>query len=254
LRRTVDVLAKVARGDLTHRLDIDSDDEIGQMGRSLNETLGVLRGAFDQLHHRASHDGLTGLANRTLLRERLAQARDRALSGVPVGVLLIDLDGFKQVNDVYGHAAGDFLLQVVAQRLTDGVRTDDTVARLGGDEFAVLLDGVEESEDVFRVAERLLASVQRPADFDGVELGPRASVGATVWNGQSEIDRLMHDADVAMYAAKVAGKGTVVRFSEETAQLGGSSPEPRSTSPVGTTTERPGPVNPPMRSKSSSAA
>jgi diguanylate cyclase (GGDEF)-like protein len=212
LRATVEVLARVARGDLDHRLDVTRNDEIGQMGRSLNETLGVLRGAFDQLNHRVSHDGLTGLANRALFHERLRDVRVAASQGAPVAVLLIDLDGFKLINDAYGHAAGDHMLMVIAQRLLEGVREADTVARLGGDEFAVLLDGTDtagavHAEEVHAVAERLLASIQLPTVFNGVALFPRASVGVTGWDGELEIDALIHVADVAMYEAKQRGKG-----------------------------------------------
>ncbi|WP_344619094.1 diguanylate cyclase domain-containing protein [Dactylosporangium salmoneum] len=209
LRQVVDVLARVARGDLSRRVELDRGDEVGQMGRSLNETLGVLRQAFEEVHHRASHDGLTGLANRALLRERIGAARPNAACGRPVAMLLIDLDGFKQVNDVHGHAAGDHLLTVVAARLQAGVRGGDTVARLGGDEFAVLLDDVDTAEDVHAVAERLLADLQQPTEFRGNLLTPRASIGVSLWDGEIPIDALMHDADQAMYAAKTGGKGRV---------------------------------------------
>jgi diguanylate cyclase (GGDEF)-like protein len=210
LRQVVDVLARVARGDLSRRVELDRDDELGQMGRSLNDTLGVLRNAFEEVHHRASHDGLTGLANRALLRERIAAARPNATRGLPVAMLLIDLDGFKQVNDALGHAAGDHLLMVVAERLLAGVRSVDTVARLGGDEFAVLLDGVDDADDVYLVADRLLSDLQQPADFRGRLITPQASIGVSLWDGEAPIDALMHDADQAMYAAKMSGKGRVV--------------------------------------------
>jgi diguanylate cyclase (GGDEF)-like protein len=208
----VDVLSRVARGDLSHRVDLDRNDEVGKMSRSLDETLAVLRGAFDEVSHRASHDGLTGLANRALLRERISTARPNARAGIPVAMLLIDLDGFKQVNDVHGHAAGDHVLTVVAERLLAAVRGADTVARLGGDEFAVLLDGMDEADDVYAVADRLLRDIQAPADFNGTMLTPRASIGVTLWDGEVPIDALMHDADLAMYTAKTHGKGKVVRF------------------------------------------
>ena len=210
LREVVDVLARVARGDLSRRVELDRDDEVGQMGRSLNEALGVLRSAFEEVHHRASHDGLTGLANRALLRERLAAARGNALAGLPVAILLVDLDGFKQVNDAHGHVAGDHLLTVIAERLLAGVRPADTVARLGGDEFAVLLDGMDTREDVAAVADRLLVALQAQVDYHGATLTPRASIGVSLWDGDVPIDALMHDADVAMYAAKTGGKGRVV--------------------------------------------
>jgi diguanylate cyclase (GGDEF)-like protein len=211
LREVVDVFARISRGDLSRGVQLDRTDEVGQLSHSLNETLDVLRNAFEEVHHRASHDGLTGLANRTLLRERLGSAQNNAASGIAVAMLLIDLDGFKQVNDAHGHAAGDHLLTVVAERLLAGVRRVDTVSRLGGDEFAVLLDGMDNAEDVYTVADRLLAALQAPTEFNGTVLTPRASVGVTLWDGECPIDALMHDADVALYAAKTGGKGRVVR-------------------------------------------
>ncbi|MGI5242895.1 diguanylate cyclase domain-containing protein [Dactylosporangium sp. CA-139066] len=216
LRQVVDVLARVARGDLSRRVELDRADEVGQMGRSLNETLGVLRNAFEEVHHRACHDGLTGLPNRALLRERIAAARANATGGLPVAMLLIDLDGFKQVNDALGHAAGDHLLTVVAQRLQSGVRSADTVARLGGDEFAVLLDGVDHVSDVYVVADRLLTDLQQPSEYHGRVITPRASIGVSLWDGETPIDALMHDADQAMYAAKTSGKGRVVHAAATT--------------------------------------
>ena len=216
LRETMDVLARVARGDLSHQVDVRTKDEIGQMGRSLNDTLAILRDAFAQLQHRASHDGLTGLANRTLLRERLSAAAPRALSGLPVAMLFIDLDGFKEINDRHGHAAGDQLLVAVANRLLAAVRGADTVARLGGDEFAVLLDGMDAEEDTYAVADRLLESIQAPIPYEATELRPRASVGVAIWHGDIDVDQLMQNADLAMYAAKTSGKGKVTRFDDLT--------------------------------------
>lgn len=216
LREVVDVFARISRGDLSRGIDLDRADEVGQMGHSLNETLDVLRTAFEEVHHRASHDGLTGLPNRTLLRERLDNAQDNAAKGIPVAMLLIDLDSFKQVNDIHGHAAGDHLLTVVAERLVAGVRRKDTVSRLGGDEFAVLLDGMDKADDVYKVADRLLSDLQSPTDYKGTTLIPRASIGVTLWDGDCPIDALMHDADVAMYAAKTGGKGRVARAEPST--------------------------------------
>ncbi|GAA3278313.1 diguanylate cyclase [Dactylosporangium vinaceum] len=206
LRRAVSVLTAVAAGDFHQRLEQHSQDEVGQMSRSLNNTVGVLRDAFDQLNHRAYHDGLTGLPNRVLLRERTERALLAAGPSAPVALLLIDLDGFKQVNDVHGHAAGDHLLVAVADRLRDLVRGADTPARLGGDEFAVLLAG---AEDPCTVAGRVLAALRLPVTFGAVQLVPQASIGVAEWRGQADVDAFFHDADQAMYAAKAGGKGRV---------------------------------------------
>lgn len=217
IRETMDVLARAARGDLSHQVNVRTRDEIGQMGRSLNDTLAILRDAFEQLQHRASHDGLTGLPNRALLRERLNAAAPHALNGVPVAMLFIDLDGFKGINDTYGHEAGDRLLVAVANRLFAAVRGADTVARLGGDEFAVLLDGMDSEEDTYAVADRLLENIQAPVPYEGTELHPRASIGVAIWRGDTDVDQLMQNADLAMYAAKTSGKGRVTRFDDWTA-------------------------------------
>jgi diguanylate cyclase (GGDEF)-like protein len=179
-------------------------------------TLGLVNADYAaDLRHRAFHDALTGLANRALLREHLARAIERAARGTPLAVLLIDLDGFKQVNDVHGHAAGDHLLVTVAQRLRDAVRGADTAARLGGDEFAVVLDGMDAAEDTHFVATRLLAAIQAPVQLPDGPITPRASIGVATWHGH-DIDALMHDADLAMYAAKTAGKGKVVQHLADT--------------------------------------
>ena len=172
LREVVDVFARISHGDLSRGIHLDRTDEVGQMGHSLNETLDVLRNTFEEVRHRASHDGLTGLANRTLLRERLDYAQNNAANGIPVAMLVIDLDGFKPVNDTHGHAAGDHLLTVVAERLVAGVRCIGTVSRLGGHEFAILLDGMDNADDVYTVADRLLSALQSPTDFNGTVLTP----------------------------------------------------------------------------------
>ncbi len=164
------------------------------------------------LKHQAFHDALTGLANRALLHENLGRALHRAQRGMPLAVLLIDLDGFKKVNDTHGHATGDLLLVNVAQRLRDSVRGADTAARLGGDEFAVVLEDMESLADADVVAERVLAALQAPLAYNGVDISPCASVGLVTWNGHTSVDELLHDSDTAMYAAKNAGKGRVVRL------------------------------------------
>jgi diguanylate cyclase (GGDEF)-like protein len=214
LRDAVDVFNRVADGDFSRRMVVRGNDEIGRMGRSLNDTVATLQEAFDMLRHRATHDNLTGLANRALLHERLDEAFLAAHSGTPLVLLLLDLDGFKEVNDTYGHAAGDGLLVAVAERLRDAVRSTDTVARLGGDEFAVLLQGPGSLEDAYSIADRILAAVQSPADVGGVRLEPRVSIGAAPWSGDLLPDHLIRQADIALYAAKGAGKGIVVRFTE----------------------------------------
>jgi diguanylate cyclase (GGDEF)-like protein/PAS domain S-box-containing protein len=171
------------------------------------------RKAFeDQLAHQAFHDPVTNLANRALFADRVQHAIMRSLrSGRVVGVMFIDLDDFKTVNDSLGHAAGDTVLQEVARRLQDAVRPADTVARFGGDEFAVLLDGVQDSSEAADVAGRLLSALELQFDVDGKQVYPRASVGICLIDPEAEspdAEELLRNADLAMYMAKRDSKGS----------------------------------------------
>ena len=154
-------------------------------------------------------DSLTGLANRIQLRSALTAAIDRhRRTGAPLGVLLIDLNGFKQVNDSYGHEVGDQLLVAFADVLRATVRDSDVPARLGGDEFAVVLPGVGSISDATRVAERILAGCTAPLTLSGHALQLRASIGIAVATRgyPAEANELLHQADLAMYAAKRRGE------------------------------------------------
>jgi diguanylate cyclase (GGDEF)-like protein/PAS domain S-box-containing protein len=161
----------------------------------------------EQLTRQAFHDDLTGLANRALFRDRLDHALARAAGdGEPLAVLLIDLDGFKKVNDTLGHDAGDRLLREVAERIEQAMsRGRDTVARLGGDEFALLLEDSSEKRAV-DVATRLLAGLATPAVIDDREVPLSASIGIAVHVGVGESEEMLRRADIAMYAAKDAGR------------------------------------------------
>ena len=165
---------------------------------------------LDQLRQQALHDSLTGLANRALFRDRLAHALHRS-ARVPGGrcaVLFLDLDDFKHVNDAQGHAAGDALLGIVAERLHSTIRPADTAARLGGDEFAILIEDVASVDEVAAVADRIVAAIARPAIVGGREVNVRVSLGvATSPEGGNSVDELLTNADAAMYVAKAAGKG-----------------------------------------------
>ena len=162
----------------------------------------------EELTRQAFHDGLTDLANRALFRDRLDHAlAQSARSRDALAVLLVDLDGFKQVNDSLGHDAGDRLLKQVASRFATVCRPGDTLARLGGDEFAVLLEGANEAIAV-GAAGRLLSSLDEPIEVAGRSLRLGASVGILAHpGGPAESDALIRDADLAMYAAKEAGRG-----------------------------------------------
>jgi diguanylate cyclase (GGDEF)-like protein/PAS domain S-box-containing protein len=169
------------------------------------------RKAFeDQLAHQAFHDPVTSLANRALFVDRVRHALMRAQRGTAsVGVMFIDLDDFKTVNDSLGHAAGDVVLQEVARRLAATIRPTDTVARFGGDEFAVLLDGVEDSPEAADVAERILGALEQAVEVDGKEVFPRGSVGICLAGegASTDAEELVRNADVAMYRAKRDSKG-----------------------------------------------
>jgi diguanylate cyclase (GGDEF)-like protein len=157
-------------------------------------------------------DPLTGLPNRELLRDRIDQAIRLAtrLDQAFLGVLFVDLDRFKKINDTYGHAAGDAVLVEAAKRLRGCLRDSDTVARLGGDEFVVLLSNLRSTEDTSIVAERILAACARPIEVGENVFQISASVGVAVWpnDGQS-VDELLHNADMAMYTGKGEGRNTL---------------------------------------------
>lgn len=164
----------------------------------------------EQLRHAAQHDALTGLANRAQFDERLRQAMSRsARRGSRVGLLMLDLDDFKTVNDRFGHLAGDAVLRDVADRLRSCTRPEDTVARIGGDEFVVLLE--DQEDDVSRVADRIAASLRIPVDSTEVT----ASVGYAVIHGAVDPDHLLRAADASMYAAKRTGRATVRAWVED---------------------------------------
>jgi diguanylate cyclase (GGDEF)-like protein/PAS domain S-box-containing protein len=167
------------------------------------------------LEHRAFHDDLTSLPNRALLLDRLRQATARAQrAGERFAVLYVDLDGFKPINDTFGHLTGDTVLVTAAGRLQAEVRAEDTVARLGGDEFAVLLEHPQIAGHAAEVAERLLAALRSPIDVDGGHVSVTASVGIAFAGGHERPLDVLRNADIAMYRAKRAGAGGVAIFED----------------------------------------
>jgi diguanylate cyclase (GGDEF)-like protein/PAS domain S-box-containing protein len=174
----------------------------------------------EQLSRQAYRDDLTQLANRALFRDRLDHAATRsARSGEGLAVLLIDLDGFKQVNDSLGHDTGDRVLCEVARRFETVLRPEDTLARFGGDEFGVLLEGASDSQAV-AVAQRLLRSLGEPLVVSDGEFAVGASIGIVVYDEgrPAQSDQLIRNADIAMYAAKDAGRDRYAVFGQEMAQ------------------------------------
>jgi diguanylate cyclase (GGDEF)-like protein len=185
---------------------------VGTMGIAVD--VSERKAAEERLAFLAHHDALTGVPNRLLLMDRLVQSithakrRDRYTA-----LLFIDIDHFKQVNDTFGHATGDELLKIIAQRLCDAVRPGDTVARLGGDEFVVALDDIAEANDVALVAKKIVASFADIFDANGRELAVTCSIGASLFPIDGETpDDLIRCADFAMYGAKERGRNNVQFF------------------------------------------
>lgn len=173
-----------------------------------------LRRSLDGATHRSRHDALTGLPNRVAALEALERALVAVQPGAPVAVLFIDLDRFKPLNDVFGHAFGDAVLGQVAQRLRATVRDHDTVARLAGDEFVVVAPQIAAGAAV-ELGSRLVANLQRPMDIEGRVIEMTASVGVAVTTTSAPAEELLSDADVAMYRAKQQGRSRVVRFDRD---------------------------------------
>jgi diguanylate cyclase (GGDEF)-like protein len=185
------------------------------LARSREHAIGMVREKTGQLRHQAMHDALTGLPNRILALDRVEQMLARARRGqFPVAALYVDVDGFKAVNDSFGHAAGDELLRTVGKRLESVVREGDTAARIGGDEFVVLVEGSTLDAGAELVAERLLEVLSQPYEMSGEagrELSVTASIGIAL-GLRAGADELLRDADIAMYEAKAAGKNRYVLF------------------------------------------
>jgi two-component system cell cycle response regulator len=167
----------------------------------------------ERLTYLAQYDHLTGLVNRTLFRDRLVHAMARSKrKEQPLGIMMLDLDRFKAVNDTLGHDVGDALLQAVAGRLKNCVREVDTIARMGGDEFTAILEGVSGESDVTVVATRIIESVSAPFEIGPHRVSIGVSIGVTLYPSDDQnVDGLLKHADTAMYRAKQRG-GDAVEF------------------------------------------
>ncbi len=174
------------------------------------EDLSERRAAQGDLEFLAYHDALTGLPNRRMLLDQLErQLMLSARHGTPVSAVVFDLDGFKAVNDTYGHAAGDELLQALAERLQRELRSSDQLARLGGDEFAVLVD---HHDDVAALADRLLRLIAEPVELREATVTVGASIGIATSVARTDPALLLHEADTAMYEVKTSGKGGWAKY------------------------------------------
>ena len=171
---------------------------------SIREDISAHKEYEQQLQHQATHDALTGLVNRSLLKDRITQAAHQAQrNSKAAALILLDLDGFKAINDTLGHSIGDELLCECASRLTKAVRETDTVARLGGDEFVVLLTEVTNLESVAVIAEKILTCLNKPFHLAGQDLSLSASIGISLCpQDAGDHNNLIRFADIAMYQAK----------------------------------------------------
>ena len=186
---------------------------------SLNRANLKLQSANEELRKQAFMDPLTGLPNRLLFEDRLMHAqlrreRQHERHGAKLAVLFVDLDGFKPVNDQFGHAVGDGLLKEVARRLLATVRDGDTVARIGGDEFVVLMEDCANAADCAVLATRVLESLRQPVSHGDRQTSVSASIGIVVYPDHGQSGKLIANADAAMYAAKRAGGNLCVMFEE----------------------------------------
>jgi diguanylate cyclase (GGDEF)-like protein len=222
----------LASGDLSHRVALSDRTEFGELAEHFNAMGAALAKGYAELQaqiqerehaeerllHDAFHDALTGLPNRALFIDRLAQAlaATSRRAQPSFAVLFLDLDRFKVVNDTLGHVIGDKLLVAVGERIHGCLRPSDTVARLGGDEFGVLLDDLRGAADAVQISERILEALGRSFRIEGHEIFARASIGAALGSDRYERpEDVLRDADVAMYQAKAKGKSCTVVFDAE---------------------------------------
>lgn len=211
MKETARQMRKMADGELPlSPLPVVRQDEVGEMVEGFNQLLLRLRETEDRLSHMAHHDPLTGLPNRRALLDHARHCTALAQrQGSQFAVLFVDIDGFKPINDQWGHDVGDLLLQSLARRLTQTVRQADVVARLGGDEFVVLLTDIPNRERVAAVATKLIEVLSQPCALREHTVAVGASVGIALYpSDAADMDGLMAKADQAMYSAKRAGRRT----------------------------------------------
>lgn len=194
-------------------LPVERDDEVGHLTRAFNKLLAKLASSQSELERLAHHDSLTGLPNRSLLADRMKQALARAQrNGSQVGLLFLDLDGFKPINDNFGHEAGDEALREIARRLLGVLRQSDTLARVGGDEFVLLVSDLDPlaEEGLRSLAGKCLEAVAEPLQLSNASCTVGVSIGIALCGGGCRADTLLEAADKAMYEAKQRGRGCYV--------------------------------------------
>jgi diguanylate cyclase (GGDEF)-like protein len=209
VRRLTGALRAVGEGDDDAWVPVEGPAELAEMAAAYNTMLAERREREGELRFRATHDGLTGLANRSAFTTHLAEALETS-RGEPVTVLFLDLDRFKLVNDSHGHPVGDAVLRALGKRLTGAARKDTLVARFGGDEFALCQPGAGDPQGAISVAERMLAALRAPFEVEGHELFLSGSIGITSARPGDDAESVLRDADTAMYRAKEERTGYAV--------------------------------------------
>ena len=218
---------EIGHGNLLVPIDVDTDDEVGQLATSFKEMGENLKHYHEQVRYVAYHDSLTGLPNRLMFKDYLGRATAEARRNLQeLSILFIDLDNFKRINDTLGHQAGDTLLEAFAQRLTACLRETDVIsheehdttsrvmARLAGDEFTIMLPRTKGTSASQKVARRILELLTEPFTINRQELFVSASVGIALFpNDGVSVDELMKNADIAMYHAKKSGRNNYQYFS-----------------------------------------
>ena len=210
--------------DLNYKISLGSSFELQRTTEAINLLLERAHGGIqdikikrDAATEAANHDQLTGLVNRRYTDVLMKDAiKHSALTGKKVAILYIDLDGFKAVNDTYGHDAGDFVLKEVAQRLVNTLRGGDIAARIGGDEFLVVIGGLSDSKNAAGIAQNIISRLSKEIDYQGQMLKVGASIGIAVYPDHGDdVENLKHSADEAMYGVKLKGKNNFAFFASD---------------------------------------
>jgi len=211
VRQLGDAAERIAAGDYAHPVAIDRRDEFGALATAFNRMQEAVREREDRIVHQAYHDELTGLPNRSLMRDRLQLEIDRALrNGHCVAVVVLDLNRFKEINDSLGHEIGDAVLTTIGQRLRTALRASDTIARLGGDEFWAI-GACADIDDAMSLARRIEHAWENPLDLGPTTLRIEKSMGVAVYPAHGDtVETLLRRADIAMYAAKGRGVPAVL--------------------------------------------
>lgn len=212
-------IQEIRSGNLDYKAVVGSTDEMSMLSRDISEIANEMKEkaeSTEKIEHQARHDQLTGLVNRRALNDKIARAIATAKhSDLVFGLLFVDLDGFKPINDTFGHDVGDLLLKEVAVRLGGCVRSNDTVARYGGDEFVLLIDDIKSKESLSRIAESILAQFGGNFQLSGNSIVVGASIGISLYPKDGvTTESLIKAADEAMYIAKQSGKNHFVYYSK----------------------------------------